>query len=355
MSAYLNQAKADTMTLKERIRQGLCFSGTTLVEIGALCRPFLLKSEGDVRYVDYADTPTLRAKYHGHPDVDADAIVEVDAVWGEHTLQGCLGEATKADYVLASHVIEHVPDLLTWLQELRSVLKPDGEIRLAIPDRRFTFDYIRRETTLQDVIDAYLRRARCPLPANIYDHLAHARTVDVRAAWAGTLDAATLQAHHTFDAAMVFARDALQSGTYHDVHCWVFTPQSFALLMKEAAQHGLMDLMCHDFADTPPNTLEFTVFLRAGTDRQAICDSWARMAQALTPQVPDPRELQLQAMVGELAEERERQQMMRLELAALQVRLASAQARAAAYEASTSWRLTSPLRKIVSVLRSARH
>ena len=153
----------------------------------------------------------------------------------------------------------------------------------------------------------------------------------------------------------MFARDALQSGTYHDVHCWVFTPQSFALLMKEAAQHGLMDLMCHDFADTPPNTLEFTVFLRAGTDRQAICDSWARMAQALTPQVPDPRELQLQAMVGELAEERERQQMMRLELAALQVRLASAQARAAAYEASTSWRLTSPLRKIVSVLRSARH
>jgi hypothetical protein len=48
------------MTLIDRIRTGVNLEGTTLVEIGPLYRPFFQKSDGDVRYVDHADTDTLR-------------------------------------------------------------------------------------------------------------------------------------------------------------------------------------------------------------------------------------------------------------------------------------------------------
>ncbi|MEX3900116.1 methyltransferase domain-containing protein [Paraburkholderia sp. BR10954] len=49
----------------------------------------------------------------------------------------------KFDYVIASHVIEHVLDLVGWVHSLLAALKHAGRIVLAVPDRRYTFDYVR--------------------------------------------------------------------------------------------------------------------------------------------------------------------------------------------------------------------
>ncbi|MPW20588.1 methyltransferase domain-containing protein [Paraburkholderia sp. CNPSo 3157] len=82
----------------------------------------------------------------GNPSVDVDKIVETDAIWGKRTLAETLKR--PVDFIVASHVIEHVPDLITWLRELSHALRPGGQVRLAIPDKRFTFDLLRRETEL---------------------------------------------------------------------------------------------------------------------------------------------------------------------------------------------------------------
>jgi predicted SAM-dependent methyltransferase len=353
------------MTLIDRIRTGVNLEGTTLVEIGPLYRPFFQKSDGDVRYVDHADTDTLRKKYRDGHDFDPALIVDVDAVWGENTLQEALGADTKADYIFASHVIEHVPDLLTWLGELRSVLKPNGEIRLVIPDKRFTFDYIRRETALQDLIEAYARRARRPLPANIFDHVNYVRKVDTGAAWAGALAPGALEPIHSFEMAMELIQDTLQSTNYHDVHCWVFTPYSFARLMADVAAHGLTDLTCHAFEDTLPYTLEFTAYLRASKDRNAVVASWTRMADQvdrnLSPgETHGPAEAALAHELSVLRRDNtelgrqlawaQAQTVMRQE--AFDREIATARATATALRTSTSWRVTAPLRRIASVLRT---
>lgn len=269
------------MLLRDRIRAGVDFSATETLEIGPLYRPFALKAEGPVIYVDHADTESLRKKYQGDPNFDVADIVEVDAVWGGQTLRECLGQDRKVDLVIASHVIEHVPDLITWLQELKSVLRSAGEIRLVIPDKRYTFDYLRPLTTLADVLDAYLRKARAPLPRCILDHVLNVRRVDTAAAWAGPLDEQALQPYHPFELAVDSARDALANGNYHDVHCWVFTPQSFATLMRQLAQYDLLDLYCHRFEDTLRDTLEFTVFLREGANKEVVLASWRDIEQNL--------------------------------------------------------------------------
>lgn len=270
------------MALRERIRSGLDFSRLHTLEIGPLYRPFVLKSEGDVAYIDHTDTESLRAKYKDDPKFDVNDIVEVDAVWGEQSLQQCVG-GRRFDVIIASHVIEHVPDLITWLEELRSVLADDGEIRLVVPDKRYTFDYIRQVTNFVDILDAYLRKSRSPLPRCIIDHALNVRVVDTAAAWAGPLDEASLKLHHhaPYDLAVAAATDALSTGNYHDVHCWVFTPASFASLMEVCARHGLMDLACKDFEDTLVGTLEFTAFLGPDSDRDRVVESWARVARAL--------------------------------------------------------------------------
>jgi hypothetical protein len=51
------------MNLRDRMREGMDFSNTTMLEIGPLHRPFVLKTEGDVIYVDHAETETIRRKY----------------------------------------------------------------------------------------------------------------------------------------------------------------------------------------------------------------------------------------------------------------------------------------------------
>jgi hypothetical protein len=77
---------------------------------------------------------------------------------------------------------------------------------------------------------------------------------------------------------MFLARDVLNNRTYHDVHCWVFTPKSFAHLLGQLADLGLVDFACERFLDTERYTFEFFVSLRPCADRTYIADTWKRMA-----------------------------------------------------------------------------
>jgi SAM-dependent methyltransferase len=356
--------------MRDSVRAGIPAPEASVLEIGPLYRPFFLKSETDVIYVDHADTDTLREKYRVGHGFDVKDIVHVDAVWGNNSLVECAGR--QVDYVIASHVIEHVPDLITWFKELQAVLKPEGEIRLVVPDKRYTFDYTRRETALQDLIDPYARRTRRPLPANIFDHIAYVKEVDIAQAWDKPLDSDKLTSLHSYEMAMSLVEDALSTENYHDVHCWVFTPHSFATLMLEAAEHGLLNLECVDFSDTPHYSLEFIVFVRPSSDVNVIKDSWKKMQQAVRVSVDYPeifasikkgvapkgvfdggslsREIQLAAALGEcqsgLESAQEELARTKQELVASREELGLAKLQNSAYERSRSWRLTAPLRAI---------
>jgi SAM-dependent methyltransferase len=268
-------------TRRGKLRGGLDVSRMTGLEIGALDSPTVGKHEGDVIFVDYADRDFLRHRYRDDPHVHLDQIVEVDAIWGENTLRDAVGGDRRVDYVLASHVAEHVPDLITWLNEIHSVLNPGGSVRLVVPDKRYTFDYLRAETRLHDILDAYIRRARTPLPRAILDFCMLARVVDARAAWRGELDVETLPRMSFEQDAISTARDAYENGSYHDVHCWVFTPASFVNLMQEVGRLGLVRLRCEEIVSTEYCQAEFFVVMAPGDDPDEIAASWTQASEML--------------------------------------------------------------------------
>jgi SAM-dependent methyltransferase len=269
-------------TRRDKILGGLDLTALDGLEIGALDAPLITPDEGRIFFVDHAGTEFLKQKYRAEPSVNSANIVDVGAVWGSQTLQQCIGASKKVDYVVASHVIEHVPDLITWLAEIRSILRPGGTLRLAIPDRRFTFDFLRYESRTHDVVDAYLRRARAPLPRQIMEHCNLTRIVDCRAAWKGALDIANLRSHYSLSDGVELARNALIDGAYHDVHCWVFTPLSFALLCTEMAQLGLMGFACACHFETVTNELEFFIHMTPHEDNAEIVASWQKMTESLS-------------------------------------------------------------------------
>jgi hypothetical protein len=264
-------------------------------EIGPQDRPLVKKGEGRIFYVDHCDTDELRQRFADQPTVDVSNL-QVDAVWGKDTLRKALlraaglpaEDATSfVDYVLASHVIEHVPDLIGWLREVRETLDTSissrGVLRLAVPDKRYCFDYLRNTSSLVDVLEAYALRRRRPSARCIIDWSLHMVEVDIKKAWRGDLDPDSMPRLNTLDGSLNLARDAEFNGSYHDVHCWVFTPASFADLCVNLSVHGLLEFECEWLVDSPRDTFEFYVSMRPCADRQAILTSWQRARSMLPP------------------------------------------------------------------------
>jgi hypothetical protein len=264
---------------QERMRYGLDLSSQQGVELGPLMTPIVQKHEGRILYVDHADTETIRAKYAGHPHVDCARIVPIDVSWASGRLQDAFEPRFQADYVLASHVIEHVPDLVTWLADIRDILAPRGQLRLAIPDRRYTFDFLRRETELHEVLDAYVQRATVPTAHVVLDHCLNFRTVDLHQAWRGTLEPANMTPTFSVADAIAQARKVLAEGVYLDVHCWVFTPTSFARLMERATAAGLVRFACVDMEFPRPFDNDFVTGLRPSNDVAAMVASWRQVLE----------------------------------------------------------------------------
>jgi SAM-dependent methyltransferase len=240
------------------------------LEIGPLASPRIRKDEGDVRYVDHASTEELKQKYaqdlgmHGR----LDQIVDVDYVIGkDQTISEAVASEAPFDYVLAAHVIEHIPDPVGWMADVTRVLRPGGILSLVIPDKRYCFDINRPLTEISELVDANLRRLTQPSFRQAYEFWSKALLdmVDARAVWAGTADY-SLTAPQNVDDPDATALDGClrmqQSVEFVDVHCSVFTPDSFLELFEKLVRLRLLDYEIAAFSPTQVNTFEFHVSLR---------------------------------------------------------------------------------------------
>ena len=291
-----------------RLLDGLDLASGLGLEIGALATPILRRPQYRVLYLDHVPTGQLRAKYASDPSVSADGIVPVDVVWAGSSLRAAVGPEVWFDHVVASHVVEHVPDLVTWLAAI--VLGPDGALRLIVPDRRFTMDIARRETVLADVLAAHLEKRTRPTPRDVLDFYGNYRIVERDVAWTGMEPPGDGAALSEIGTAMRHARSAL-AGAYCDAHCWVFTPNSFVHLMANLAAIGKCGFLCARIIDTVPGEIDFFVHLRRSTDMERVRESWDRARRVLAPSPAFPGLRQdepsaLRATVERLKAERER-------------------------------------------------
>ncbi len=291
------------------------------LEIGPRNAPLIPKSAGPVLYADYADTETVRANLHG-TDIDPATVLDIDIVTGGGPLAPVMPH--RVDYAVASHVAEHVPDLLGWLADLHGVLAPNGTLGLAIPDRRFTFDRFRAESTIAEAVEAYLCKYTRPSLRQVFDSAWQAVEIGVDQAWRDDIPDRAAQLPR-LTLAFDLVRRLHDNGAYNDAHCWVFTPASFLELIGQAARLELLPYTLHGFYPTELNGYEFyAVFRRAvdGTQTvRSIEQAWAELRDQ-----PD-----------EVAQLREQNAALKQ---ALEIR-----------ENSRFWKLTAPARKIVDKLR----
>jgi hypothetical protein len=258
--------------------------------------------------------------------------VEVDYVWAKGSLRDAVGPGTTFDYVLASHVIEHVPDLIGWINEIAEVLAVGGKLCLAIPDKRYTFDVARSPTPVSILIEDYLLRRSAPSPRAVFDHFAAVVAIDPEAAWGAGFDPARHPKHHSLGEAFARARDQAVAASYLDVHVTVMTPSSFLELARTLIALDLLPYRVAKFFRTAFNEPEFIVQLEKldpNLSPEARRDSALASIDALTTASP----------------------ALPADLEGLRSALAERDALIAAMRSSLSWRLTAPLRGVRPILR----
>lgn len=264
------------MGRREHILRHVDLRGGLGLEIGPLDKPIVMQSEGSVLYVDHASAVDLRAKYKGDPNVSADAIAPVDIIWGGGQLADALAGRGPVQWAIASHVMEHVPNPVGWLGQFAEVLVPGGILSLALPDGRFCFDAKRRTTDVAELITAALTQRVRPTLALAYDFWARRTTVDPSLVWAGAPESPE---PHRETFALEKARALLSSDEYQDIHCSVFTPESFVMTFDALMNLDLVPwFVLRDLRPTERGDLEFFVaFERLPAD---ISDEERRQRQA---------------------------------------------------------------------------
>lgn len=235
-----------TIDRRDRVLAGLDLAGQGL-EIGGGYSPIALKADYRVEHLDHADQATLVAKYAAQ-GIDTSRIQPIDYVWSGQPYSELVGEK-RYDWIIASHVIEHVPNPIGFLNDCREILTENGILSLIVPDKRFCFDYYRQSSGLARLIDAFVRGDTRTTAGAVAEHFMYAATVGGAIAWDAS--AANTAPHflHTVGQAHELYQSVVSNGAYHDVHAWAFTPSSFRLVTEDLYQLGLIglrELSSHD-------------------------------------------------------------------------------------------------------------
>jgi hypothetical protein len=221
------------------------------LEIGALNSP-VFGHNAHVKYADRFPTEELVQRYPHKRNVRS-----VDYVFDQPRFSQLV--PSRFQCVIANHVVEHVPDLINWFDQIGQLVEGKGWAFLAIPDKRYTFDVIRPLTTLADLVECAHRELALPSVGQIFAHLYMHRKVSTQDLWDGkALDLTRPR----MDVAKAVRTALNMVGSYHSVHCHVFTSESFATLIDELYQANLGDWVLHACQEPPNGANEFLVALR---------------------------------------------------------------------------------------------
>ena len=230
------------------------------LEIAPYFDPFLLKGgDLEVYYTDYISTEEIRAKAAYNPGGKSAEVPAVDFVWVPgKPLAECAPSGLTFDYAAASHVMEHVPNPIGWLNEILAVLNPGGRLALFLPDRRRNVDIFRNLTSFGELVGLWITQPAVPTPHQILDFMTMSLDGTKLSGDWSNLSVATAPTFYSDSDSLSFATSAGMNGTYVDIHATVWEPEHCVKVLERVVQAGLLNVAISSPEETE---LEFAVVL----------------------------------------------------------------------------------------------
>lgn len=237
------------------LMRGLAEATDRILEIGPSYNPIVSKSQGyNVKIVDHCDKKTLVAKYEKF-GVDTSQVEDVDYITTDIS---DIQDKNSFDIIFASHLIEHTPNLIKFLRDATELLDANGKLVLLVPDRQATFDFFRPVSTPGAVIDAY-ELNRTKHIGTLFDHYLYFSKSGDQLAWNPLTEEKLPELQHGNDEALEQYSAVKEKNEYVDAHSWVFTPESFELIINEINKLGLIELKIESLM--PSQGFEFLCIL----------------------------------------------------------------------------------------------
>ncbi len=229
------------------------------LEIGPLDKPLVTREAGAIQYVDYMSRDELIARHAG--TCMPENIVEVDHVISPRNyLSDVIQE--KFDYVIACHVIEHIPNMIGWLNDVHQILKDNGYLYLAVPDKRYTFDIARPVTPLSHILNDFHQNVTTADFAHVFEHIYLKRNITAGDVWNNKAQSKINTERFTAHDAYRRTTHEMEPGKYPDVHCHVFTSQDFMSIIKMLIDLHLIAYAIRSFEDVKRPYNEFIIILQ---------------------------------------------------------------------------------------------
>ena len=133
------------------------------IDVGALHEPAPLTTARRVRYVD---AMTREEAIKRFPEIDEARLVTPDFICNLDR-DPLPFPNDSLDFVVFSHVIEHVSNPVRVIGDIFRVLRAGGRTLIAAPDKRFTFDRTRAVTPVQMLLEDFLEH-RMDVPDERY-------------------------------------------------------------------------------------------------------------------------------------------------------------------------------------------
>lgn len=268
------------MPTREELLTLFDLAAVRALEFGPADRPWIPRETPGVRYIDHVSTEQLREKLGLYPQYKTEDLCEIDFVNDGRSLAEILGDWIDLDLVAASHVIEHVPDLLKWLQDIASVLREGGSLILAAPNKRYTFDFLRRVTSLEDVIADHLEKRRKPSARAMLEATVMYATYNGCITWDKEINPCELLQTSLYEEGYKHASTfADPAAPYCDSHVSVFTPYSFVQILAGLTKLGLMPL---ELERIEPSGCEFFAILKKCHEKERIAERIAALQQKVS-------------------------------------------------------------------------
>ncbi len=245
-----------------------------ILEIGPAFRPLASRASGWNSFsLDHATQEQLRLKYPEHP---VDKIEPVDFLWKGGPVELAVPQSQHGtfDAIIASHVIEHIPNPIGFYQSAAALLREHGLLSLVVPDKRFTFDFFKPISTTGDLLQAQYQSRSRHTKKTAFDSIAYNVLESEQIAWEARptghfrfIHTGLTEAKQAFDNA---SEDL--AGSYSDYHGTIYTPSSFALIALELANLGVFPFRIEQ--SFPTSGCEFYVTLRKGEPEEFSREDW---------------------------------------------------------------------------------
>jgi len=174
-------------------------------------------------------------------------ILEINSMDSlEAALDGSQNQAF--DYIVASNVMEYVPDMLKFFADVQKNLAESGKLYLTISNKAFSADCYRQPTTFAEIYDIHKKGVKNN-PIRAFDYLLTVAP-----------DNALLTDTTAFDLALHIYEQLQNSDEQAGVSLNVFTPESFLLILYSALKLRVFPFKVLFFS-APPEYPDFDVVL----------------------------------------------------------------------------------------------